>query len=68
MEIRLRVDQLQPPTGQVSFIPTAGSVPGPLTGRGEGRERSPVYERPFTGWLELLAALSDLMGGSADRG
>ncbi len=58
MEIRLRVDRLQPPTGQVSLVRTTD--PGPENSRG----CPPVYERPFTGWLELLAALSDLMGGA----
>jgi hypothetical protein len=53
MEIRLRVDQVDPPTGRLGRVPAA-DVERP-------------DERSFTGWLELLAALSELLAGSADR-
>jgi hypothetical protein len=60
MEIRLRVDRLQPPAGKVTRVAAAGSLP-------EDPGSSSAYERSFTGWLELLAALSDMMDGAGDR-
>jgi hypothetical protein len=61
MEIRLHVDQLQPPAGRVTRVETS------LPETTEGAERSHVHERSFTGWLELLALLSELMGAPAER-
>ena len=56
MEIRIVLDQAEPPAGRVRVVPGDGQVP-PVTA-GEIR---------FTGWLGLLKALYEVTG-SADPG
>jgi hypothetical protein len=51
MELRISLDQSQPPVGRL----TVTSAPG--------RPQSSI---PFTGWLGLLRALSDTIDSSAE--
>jgi len=53
MEVRISLDQSEPPVGRVT-------VTSP---RGVPATHSSV---PFTGWLGLLRALSDVLGASGD--
>jgi hypothetical protein len=52
MEIRISLDQVEPPAGRLRLVPAPDPAPGPAEGE----------EIPFTGWLRLLRALSDVVG------
>jgi hypothetical protein len=52
MEIRISLDRVEPPAGRLRLVPGPQPAPGPAEGE----------EIPFTGWLGLLRALSEVMG------
>lgn len=56
MEVRISLDQSEPPIGRLTV------TSGPQE---PGRTESSV---PFTGWLGLLRALSDAIGSPNDGG
>lgn len=53
MEVRISLDQSEPPVGRLTVTGPPG-VPGTPS------------SVPFTGWLGLLRALSDALGSSGD--
>lgn len=54
VEIRMVLDQAEPPAGRLRVVPGAGQAHRPVTA-GEIR---------FTGWLELLKALYEVTGAA----
>jgi hypothetical protein len=52
MEIRIVLDQVEPPGGRLRVVPGAGQAHRPVTAR----------EIRFTGWLGLLKALYEVTG------
>ena len=54
MEVRISLDQLEPPVGRLA-VASAPDVP---------EQARPGV--PFTGWLGLLHALSDAIGSAGD--
>jgi hypothetical protein len=52
MEIRISLDRTEPPAGRLRLVPGPQPAPGPAKGE----------EIPFTGWLGLLRALSEVIG------
>jgi len=57
MEIRIVMDQVEPPVGSLRVLPGAGPSQG-----AESHE-----EILFTGWLRLLRALSEVTGARDSR-
>ena len=51
MEIRISLDRAEPPAGRLRLV----TGPDPAAGPAEGKEI------PFTGWLGLLRALSQVV-------
>jgi hypothetical protein len=56
MEVRITLDQSEPPIGRLT-VTSGAQEPG---------QAEPSV--PFTGWLGLLRALSDAIGSSSDAG
>jgi hypothetical protein len=54
MEIRIVLDQAEPPAGRLRVLPTAGQDHPPAAAR----------EIRFTGWLGLLKALYEVTGAA----
>jgi hypothetical protein len=52
MEIRISLDRVEPPAGRLRLVPGPEPAPGPAEGEAI----------PFTGWLGLLRALSEVVG------
>jgi hypothetical protein len=57
MEIRITLDRVEPPAGRLRLVPSPGPTPRPADGE----------EIPFTGWLGLLRALSQVVGPPDDH-
>jgi hypothetical protein len=57
MEIRIVLDQAEPPAGRLRVVPAAG----------QNRRPGTAGEIQFTGWLGLLRALYEVTG-TADPG
>jgi hypothetical protein len=57
MEIRISLDRVEPPAGGLRLVPGPEPAPGPAEGE----------EIPFTGWLGLLRALSQVVGPPHDH-
>jgi hypothetical protein len=57
MEIRITLDRAEPPTGRLRLVPSPQVTPRPADGE----------EIPFTGWLGLLRALSEVLGPPDDH-
>ena len=55
MEIRIVLDQLDPPGGRLRVVPGSGQAHRVVAGG----------EIPFTGWLGLLRALYEVTGAAA---
>jgi hypothetical protein len=57
MEIRIHLDQSDPPAGRLRLVAESGAGPAAREGEGIG----------FQGWLGLLRALDQIIGSSEGR-
>ena len=57
MEIRIRLDQSDPPAGRLRLVAESAAGPDPREGEGTG----------FVGWLGLLRALDQVIGPPGGR-
>ena len=57
MEIRIRLDQSDPPAGRLRLVAESEAAPDAQEGEGIG----------FLGWLGLLRALDQVIGSSEGR-
>jgi hypothetical protein len=57
MEIRIRLDQAEPPAGRLRLVPESGQAPCAQDGEEIG----------FVGWLGMLRALDEVLGPPEDR-
>ena len=58
MDLYLRIDRTEPPTGRLRRLPTPVTAPAPEGAEPQEPARYATVE--FSGWLGLLRALSDV--------